>query len=47
MEIILENKLVILSFLFALSEVLAIIPEIKSNSIFQLIYNSLKKVAGK
>lgn len=43
MELIIANKLVIISFLFAASELLAVIPGIKSNSIFQLIYNTLKK----
>jgi hypothetical protein len=33
--------------LLALSEVLALIPKIKSNSIFTLLVNILKKVAGK
>ena len=47
MEVVIENKEVILLFLFALSEVLALIPSIKSNSIFELIANALKKAAGK
>lgn len=47
MEVIIENKFVIIGFLFALSEVLALIPSIKSNSVFTLIYNALKKVSGK
>jgi hypothetical protein len=47
MDLIIGNKVVILGFLFALSEVLALIPSIKSNSVFTLIYNALKKVAGK
>jgi hypothetical protein len=47
MDFILANKVVILAFAFALSEVLGLIPNIKSNSIFQLVYNGLKKAAGK
>ena len=47
MDLIIANKVVILGFLFALSEVLALIPSIESNSIFTLVYNALKKVAGK
>jgi len=47
MEVIIANKFVIIGFLFALSEVLAISPSIKANSVFQLISNALKKVAGK
>lgn len=47
MEVILANKFVIIGFLFALSEVLALVPSIKANSVFTLVYNALKKVAGK
>jgi len=47
MELVLANKMVIVGFLLALSEVLALIPSIKSNSIFQLVWNGLKKVVGK
>lgn len=47
MEVIIENKVVILALLFAISEVLAIVPSIKANSVFMLIYNALKKVSGK
>lgn len=46
MEVIIANKAVILGFLFALSEVLAL-TGLKSNSVFQLVYNTLKKFAGK
>ena len=43
-----QDKLVlILGVLFGLSEVLAMIPGIKSNSVFQMIYNSLKFLKGK
>ena len=47
MDIIIENKAVVLGLLFAISEVLALIPNIKSNSVFEFIYNALKKVSGK
>jgi hypothetical protein len=47
MEVVVANKLAIVSFLFALSELLALVPAIKANSIFQLVANMLKKVAGK
>jgi energy-converting hydrogenase Eha subunit E len=47
MEIILANQGVILLFLLSLSEVLALIPSIKANSIFQLIVILIKKIAGK
>jgi hypothetical protein len=47
MEIILANQGVILLFLLSLSEVLALIPAIKANSIFQLIVILVKKIAGK
>jgi hypothetical protein len=47
MEVIVANKVVVLGFLFALSEVLALIPSVKSNSVFQLVVNVLKKVMNK
>jgi len=47
MEVIIANKFIIVGFLFALSEVLALIPGIKSNSVFQLAANFLKKIVGK
>lgn len=47
LEVIVSNKVIILGFLLALSEVLALIPSIKANSIFQIIVNGIKKVAGK
>jgi len=39
--------LIIVSAALAISEVLSLIPAIKSNGIFQLIYNMLKALAGK
>jgi hypothetical protein len=47
LEVIVANKVVVLGFLLALSEVLALIPSIKANSIFQIIVNGIKKVSGK
>ncbi len=41
------HSLVILGVLLAVSEALALIPGLKSNSILQLVINSLKKMAGK
>lgn len=43
LELIIANKEVILVFLLALSEVLALFPGVKSNSIFQLAWAGLKK----
>ena len=40
------GKAVIVS-LFGLSEALAMIPQIQSNSVFQAIFGLLKKAAGK
>ena len=47
MELVLSHKVEILAFLLALSELLALIPSVKSNSIFQLGVNLIKKIAGK
>lgn len=47
MDFVLANQVAILAALLAVSEVLASVPAIKSNSIFQLIVNVIKKVAGK
>lgn len=47
MEFLSENKVVLLAFLFSLSEVLALIPSVKSNSVFQLVWNGLKKFKPK
>ena len=38
---------VIVTALLAISEALALIPVVKANSIFQLIVNILKTIAGK
>ena len=47
MDFIMANKAIILGLLFALSEALALIPGVKSNSVFMLIYNMLAKALGK
>ena len=36
----------ILGALLAISEALSLIPSVKSNGIFQLVYNTLKFLAG-
>lgn len=47
MEVVLANKTVVFGFLFALSEVLALIPALKSNSVFEMVVGLIKKIAGK
>lgn len=47
MAFIVENKVVILAALFAISEVLALIPSVKSSGVFDFIYRTLKSLAGK
>jgi hypothetical protein len=42
MQFLMENKVAVLGALFAISELLALIPGIKSNSVFTLIFNLLK-----
>lgn len=42
-----DQTIIILGALFAVSEALALIPQIKSNSVFQLVFNILKKVSGR
>jgi hypothetical protein len=44
MDVIVANKEVILVFLLALSELLALVPAVKANSVFQLVVNTLKKI---
>lgn len=38
---------VIFGALWAVSEALSLIPAVKSNGVFQLVFNMLKKVRGK
>lgn len=47
MQFIMENKVVVLAALLAISEVMALIPTIKSSGIFDLVYRILKSAAGK
>lgn len=47
MAFIVENKVVILGALLALSEVMALVPSFKSSGIFDFIYRGLKALAGK
>jgi hypothetical protein len=44
---LLAHKEVILMFLLSLSEVLALSPKIKANSVFELIVSLVKKAMGK
>lgn len=44
MEFIQNNAVVILAALFALSELLGLVPSIKASSVFQLIVGGLKKL---
>lgn len=46
MEVIIANKAIFLGVALAISEALALIPALKSNSIFQLIVGLVKKLAG-
>lgn len=42
-----SNVAIILAALLSVSEALALVPSIKSNSIFQLIVNTIKGLSGK
>jgi hypothetical protein len=44
MELIIEHKETFLLLAFAISEVLALIPSVKANGLFQLVYFQLKKL---
>jgi hypothetical protein len=44
MEMILENKETFILLAFAISEALSLIPSVKANGLFQLIYFQLKKL---
>jgi len=46
MEVIIANKEIVFGFLWALSEVLALIPEVKANSVFQLAVQALTAIKG-
>ena len=42
-----EQWLIVAGALLAVSEALALIPSVKSNSVFQLIQKLIKKILGK
>jgi hypothetical protein len=44
MEMIIEHKETFIFLAFAISEVLALIPSVKANGLFQLVYFQLKKL---
>lgn len=46
LELIQHHAVVILAALLAVSEALALIPSVKSNSVFTLIVNGVKKIAS-
>lgn len=47
MEFIIANKAIILAALFAISEVLSLIPAVKSNSIFEIVVKVLNSFMPK
>ena len=44
MEMIIEHKDTFIFLAFAISEALALIPSVKANGLFQLVYFQLKKL---
>ena len=42
-----DNSTIIFAALFAVSEVVGLMPNVKSSSVFQLIIAALKKLAGR
>lgn len=46
-QFIVDNKAVLLGALLGISEALALIPSVKSNGIFDLVLNLIKKASGK
>lgn len=46
MEVIIANKEVVFGLLLALSEVLALVPSVKANSVFQLAVQGLSALKG-
>lgn len=44
MELIIEHKDTFILLAFAISEVLSLIPSVKANGLFQLVYFQLKKL---
>lgn len=47
MEFLVANKALVFGLLFAASELLAAIPQVKANSVFGLIFGFIKQLAGK
>ena len=47
LEVAVQHKAEILGLLLAISELLALIPQVKANSLAQLIFSMIKKAAGK
>lgn len=44
MEVVIANKEVVFGLLWALSEVLALIPSVKANSVFGLVVQALSAI---
>jgi len=42
-----EHTIIMVTALLAISEALSLIPQVKSNGVFQVIYNLLKILAGR
>lgn len=47
MQWLIDNWAMIVAVLFGISEAIALVPGIQSNSVFQLIFNVIKSLAGK
>jgi hypothetical protein len=46
-QFITDNSVLVLGALFALSELLSMIPSVQANGVFQLLFGLLKKAVGK
>ena len=47
MQFVIDNQVAIIAALLAVSELLAFVPSIKANSLFQAIFNGIKALAKK
>lgn len=47
MQLLIENKALVLGALFAVSELLAVIPAVKANSVFGLLHDVLMALVSK
>lgn len=47
MQWLIDNWAMVVAVLFGVSEALALLPWFQSNSVFQLIFNVIKSLAGK